>query len=66
MKGKDPIEDLKRANRELLALYDINRLLQTQLSTEEKLYIILTSLTAGDGFGYSRAYLLLTNEQKDT
>jgi two-component system, NtrC family, sensor histidine kinase HydH len=66
MKGKDPIEDLKRANRELLALYDINRLLQTALATEEKLYIILTSLTAGDGFGYSRAYLLLTNEHKDT
>ena len=66
MKGKDPIEDLKRANRELLALYDVNRLLQTQLPTEEKLYIILTSLTASDGFGYSRAYLLLTDEHKET
>ncbi len=65
-KEKDSIEDLKRANRELLALYDINRLLQTQLPTEEKLYIILTSLTADDAFGYSRAYLLLMNDQKNT
>ncbi|MBI5695750.1 MAG: GAF domain-containing protein [Nitrospirae bacterium] len=66
MKEKDPIEELKRANRELMSLYDVNRLLQTQLSTEEKLYIILTSLTSGDGFGYSRAYIFLTNEQKGT
>lgn len=65
-KEKDSIEDLKRANRELLALYDINRLLQTQLPTEEKLYIILTSLTADDAFGYSRAYLLLMNDQNHT
>ena len=57
---------MKRANRELLALYDINRLLQTQLPTEEKLYIILTSLTADDAFGYSRAYLLLMNDQNHT
>jgi two-component system, NtrC family, sensor histidine kinase HydH len=63
MRDKDPINELKRANRELLSLYDINRLLQTQLTTEEKLYIILTSLTADDGFGYNRAYILLTNDQ---
>ncbi|MGA2191810.1 MAG: ATP-binding protein [Nitrospirota bacterium] len=66
MREKDPLEELKRANRELLALYDINRLLQTQLNTEEKLYIILTSLTADDGFGYSRAYLLIRNESANT
>jgi signal transduction histidine kinase len=65
MKEKDPMEELRRANRELLTLYDINRLLQTQLTTEEKLYIILTSLTADDGFGYSRAYLFLNNEQSN-
>jgi len=66
MKEKDVIDELTRANRELIALYDINRLLQTPLTTEEKLYIILTSLTATDGFGYSRAYLLLMNKQKNT
>ena len=66
MDEKDLIEELKRANRELLALYDVNRHLQTPLSTEEKLYIILTSLTADDGFGYSHAYLLLTNKQSNT
>jgi signal transduction histidine kinase len=65
MKEKDPMEELRRVNKELLTLYDINRLLQTQLTTEEKLYIILTSLTADDGFGYSRAYLFLTNEQNN-
>ncbi|MHB8173356.1 MAG: GAF domain-containing sensor histidine kinase [Nitrospirota bacterium] len=66
MKDKDSMADLKRANSDLLALYDINRLLQTQLPTEEKLYIILTSLTADDAFGYSRAYLLLINDQQNT
>src|SRR5512135_2771893 len=65
MKEENHMEELRRANKELLTLYDINRLLQTQLTTEEKLYIILTSLTADDGFGYSRAYLLLTNEQSN-
>ncbi len=66
MKEENPIQELLRANRELLALYDINRLLQTPLNTEEKLYIILTSLTVDDGFGYSRAYLMLTNDQRNT
>ncbi len=66
LKDKNSIDDLKRANRDLLALYDINRLLQTQLPTEEKLYIILTSLTADDAFGYLRAYLLLVNDQQNT
>jgi two-component system sensor histidine kinase HydH len=66
VKEKDLIEELKRANRELLSLYDVNRLLQTPLTAEEKLYIILTSLTADDGFGYSHAYIFLTSEQKNT
>lgn len=66
MKEENPIQELLRTNRELLALYDINRLLQTPLNTEEKLYIILTSLTADDGFGYSHAYLMLINDQRNT
>lgn len=66
MKEKDPIEELVRANRELMSLYDVNRLLQTQLTAEEKLYIILTSLTSGDGFGYRRAYIFLVNENLNT
>ena len=66
MKEKDLIEELTRANRELLSLYDVNRLLQTPLTTEEKLYIILTSLTASDGFGYSRAYLFMINPNTNT
>ncbi len=66
MEGTDLIERLRRSNRELMSLYDVNRLLQTPLPAEEKLYIILTSLTADDGFGYSRAFLLLTNEHRNT
>lgn len=66
MDGPDLIERLRRSNRELMSLYDVNRLLQTPLPAEEKLYIILTSLTADDGFGYSRAFLLLTNEHRNT
>jgi two-component system, NtrC family, sensor histidine kinase HydH len=66
MDEKELIEQLRRSNRELMSLYDVNRLLQTSLPAEEKLYIILTSLTADDGFGYNRAFLLLTNEQRNT
>lgn len=66
MDWDDPIERLSRSNRELLTLYDINRLLQTPLSTEEKLYIILTSLTSDGGFGFARAHILLTNHSRNT
>jgi len=60
------IDKLRRANSELFALYDVNRLLLSPLSAEDKLYIILTTLTADDGFGYRRAYLLLTDEKTNT
>jgi len=66
MDNKSLIDEQKRVNKDLMLLYDVNRLLQTPLSTEEKLYITLTCLTSDDGFGYSRAHLFLTNRQKNT
>ncbi len=53
---------IKRQNEKLIALYDLNQILQSPLSLDEKLFVILTSLTALQGFGFSRAMLLLLNE----
>jgi len=53
---------IKRQNEKLITLYDLNQILQSPLSLDEKLFVILTSLTAPQGFGFSRAMLLLLNE----
>lgn len=53
---------IKRQNEKLIALYDLNQVLQSPLSLDEKLFVILASLTASRGFGFNRAMLLLLNE----
>ncbi|MEK6777910.1 MAG: ATP-binding protein [bacterium] len=53
---------IKRQNEKLIALYDLNQILQSPLSLDEKLFVILTSLTASQGFGFNRAMLLLLSE----
>jgi signal transduction histidine kinase/ligand-binding sensor protein len=53
---------IKRQNEKLIALYDLNQILQSPLSLDEKLFVILTSLTASQGFGFNRSMLLLLNE----
>ena len=58
----DATREIKRQNEKLLALYALNRILQSPLSLDEKLWVILTSLTAVEGFGFNRAMLLLLNE----
>ena len=54
---------IKRQNDKLIALYELNQLLQSPLSLEEKLLVILTSLTSAQGFGFHRAMLFLLNEE---
>ncbi|MDX1764703.1 MAG: PocR ligand-binding domain-containing protein, partial [bacterium] len=58
----DATQEIKRQNEKLLALYALNRILQSPLSLDEKLWVILASLTAVEGFGFNRAMLLLLNE----
>ncbi len=58
----DATRQIKRQNEKLIALYDLNQILQSPLSLEEKLSVILTSLTASQGFGFNRAMLFLLNE----
>ncbi len=53
---------IKGQNEKLIALYDLNQILQSPLSLNEKLMVILTSLTAREGFGFNRAMLLLLND----
>ncbi len=49
--------------RELLLLYETSRAILTTVNLDNLLYIILTSLTAGDGLGFNRAMLFLVNER---
>jgi signal transduction histidine kinase/ligand-binding sensor protein len=53
---------IRRQNEKLIALYELNQILQSPLSLNEKLLVILTSLTSAEGFGFSRAMLLLLND----
>ncbi len=59
---EEATKHIKRQNERLIALYDLNQILQSPLSLDEKLLVILTSLTANEGFGFNRAMLLLLNE----
>ncbi|NOY52566.1 MAG: hypothetical protein GXP58_02980 [Deltaproteobacteria bacterium] len=59
---EEATKHIKHQNERLIALYDLNQILQSPLSLDEKLLVILTSLTANEGFGFNRAMLLLLNE----
>ncbi len=57
----DPVEDLKRAQREFTLLYEISNAMRTTLELEHILYIILTGVTAHTGLSFNRAILFLLN-----
>jgi len=48
----------------LLLYLKMGKVLYRALNLEKRTYIILTSVTAGQAFGFSRAFLLLVNEKK--
>jgi len=48
----------------LLLYLKMGKVLYRALNLEKRTYIILTSVTAGQAFGFSRAFLLLVNEEK--
>ncbi len=59
---EDATKHIRHQNEKLIALYELNQILQSPLSLNEKLLVILTSLTSMEGFGFSRAMLLLLND----
>jgi len=61
------VESLKAESRSRMAqvtlLSEVGRALQSTMELDETLRIILTAVTAGDGLGFNRAFLLLVDEQ---
>jgi GAF domain-containing protein len=50
---------------QLSLLYEINNALLSTMKFEQILHIILTAITMGDGMGFNRAMLFLTDERKN-
>ena len=54
---------LQKKINELSLLCELSKVLSSTLNLEEILQIILTSVTAGQGLGFNRAFLLLLNSE---
>ena len=63
------VDDLARHNellvRNLSCLYEISGAMMTTVKLNELLTIITNALTLGQGLGFDRAFILLTNEEED-
>ena len=55
---------VRRQEDELARIREISQLLHEQLDREETLRLILVAVTAGDGFRFNRAFLLLVDENE--
>ncbi len=53
---------VRRQEEELGRIREISQLLHEQLDREETLHLILIAVTAGEGFRFNRAFLLLADE----
>ena len=61
------LEKRVRARTEALSkLHEISELLHSVMSLDKLLQLILIAVTAGDGFRFNRAFLLLINEEEQT
>jgi signal transduction histidine kinase len=58
-------EEKDRQTNQLSLLYEINNALLSTMKFEQILHIILTAITMGDGMGFNRAMLFLTDERKN-
>ncbi len=56
---------LNSRNREIQFLNEIGNVLQTSLELDEILSVAMTAITAGKGFGMNRAFLLLTDKERN-
>lgn len=59
-------KDLDKVRTELNVFYEITQALRTTLRLDEIFYIILTGITAHQGFGFNRAMLFLLDERTRT
>ena len=57
-------ERLNQGKRRLKALSEVTSLIRDSTNLDEIIYTILTYLTAGDGFGYNRAWVLLVDNDR--
>ncbi len=58
-------EEKDRQANQLSLLYEINNALLSTVKFEQILRIILTAITMGDGMGFNRAMLFLTEERRN-
>ncbi|MFB0508761.1 MAG: GAF domain-containing protein, partial [Thermodesulfobacteriota bacterium] len=58
-------EEKDRQANQLSLLYEINNALLSTMKFEQILRIILTAITMGDGMGFNRAMLFLTDERRN-
>ena len=56
-------EEIDRAHKELMVLYEVSNAMRTTLELNHILYIILTGVTAHTGLGFNRAILFLVNNK---
>ncbi len=55
---------LHSKTREIRFLHELNVVLQTSLDLDEILSVAMTAITAGKGFGMNRAFLLMTDKER--
>jgi signal transduction histidine kinase len=58
-------EEKDRQANQLSLLYEINNALLSTMKFEQILHIVLTAITIGDGMGFNRAILFLTDEGRN-
>lgn len=56
---------LDTRTREINFIHDLSTVLQTSLDLEEVLATAMTAITAGKGFGMNRAFLLMTDQERE-
>jgi len=54
--------DLRTKSAEVTLLGEVGRALQSTMELDELLMVILTAVTAGDGLGFNRAFLIMLNK----
>lgn len=57
------VERIEKGNRKLYILYEVTNALLGQSKLEDILFILLTSATIGEAFGFNRAFLYLYDEK---
>lgn len=55
---------LTNKTREIKFLHELSLVLQTSLDLDEVLSVAMTAITAGKGFGMNRAFLLMTDKER--